>query len=191
MTERQIQTSLYWRRRSACKVLMPNCTPSGWFECDMLAITNSGYLHEYEIKLTISDYKKDREKGPSRGWADGQYRNTPERTKHARLEDHDVRGPVCFWYVVPDGMIVVDAKPRTDPAACLPPWAGLMYAAPSQWGRIRLSVIRRAPRLHGQKLNPATASHILGNCYYRYWGERIRNDNLVSAQRLAAAESTA
>lgn len=40
---------------------MPNCF-LGSFEMDLAMITRAGYLHEYEIKVSLQDWKNDGEK---------------------------------------------------------------------------------------------------------------------------------
>jgi outer membrane autotransporter protein len=50
---------------------MPNYTPKNWFECDVMAVTKAGYLEEYEIKLSASDFKADSKKCFREGYLRG------------------------------------------------------------------------------------------------------------------------
>lgn len=183
MTERDIQRELYWSRRGGCSLIVPNYTPWSWFECDIFAVTKIGYFHEYEIKLTISDFKADRHKTRARGhWENGRWLRHPVQTKHARLASADIRGPSRFTYVVPEGMVVLDPPERIDPTACLPDWAGLIYVVPIMSDgypvRYRLSSVRTGPRLHREKVTPRTVEHARRVCYYRMWSERMTTDEL-------------
>ncbi len=76
-------------------------------ESDFVTVTRAGYLHEYEIKLTRSDYKRDRKK---------------LRHKHLSGE-MDLRWtgkPAQFWFVTPPELIDLDE---------LPEYAGLIEIA--------------------------------------------------------------
>lgn len=67
MTEKYIQYALarYQSPVSAFDqlLLLPNCktAPVQW-ECDLLAISRAGYCTEVEIKVTMSDWKRDKGK---------------------------------------------------------------------------------------------------------------------------------
>ncbi len=100
MTERQLQQLIFYKRHAACRLVLPNYTPGGWFECDVFAVTKAGYGVEFEIKVTAADFKRDAEK----------------TSKHELLAARSERAPSRFWYVVPSGL--------TSPL--LPEYAGLM-----------------------------------------------------------------
>ena len=95
------------------------------WESDYLAITNSGYVYECEIKISRGDYHNDSKKVK----------------KHIILEDinTDEQRPNYFYYVVPDGLISVDEV--TDEY-------GLIYVKP--YG---IEIVKKAPLLHKQKIN--------------------------------------
>jgi len=63
------------------------------FECDVLTVTKQGYLSEYEIKVSRSDFLKDAKKE----W------------KHKNLRDG--KRTTRFFYVCPDGLIKPDELP--------------------------------------------------------------------------------
>lgn len=62
ITELDIQIALWKDLQSSRDLVMPNYTPKKWFECDVMAVTKAGYLEEYEIKLSASDFKADAKK---------------------------------------------------------------------------------------------------------------------------------
>ena len=116
MNARQIQQRIILERYSRSFVL-PNYTPTDWWECDVFEITDAGYFIEYEIKLTKGDYQADALKDKVHPWwskVGGVARN-----KHADLAAADVRGPSRFYFVCPDSLLTVDQ---------IPPWAGLIHA---------------------------------------------------------------
>lgn len=172
LTERAIQQHLWFDMNSRCRVILPNYTPRGWHECDLWAVTRAGYAHEYEIKLSVSDFRADARK--VEGWrvrqeGDG-WVSLPSRKKHERLARGDHKGPTRFWYVVPNGLL---KRPW------LPAWAGLIEAENSSHGHLILRRQRKAPRLHNQKVAQPVLDHALTACYYRFWTERLRADRLA------------
>lgn len=135
-----------------------NHYPYNWFECDFLKITNSGYMYEYEIKLSRSDYNADKRKK--------QYDNKKQDyvTKHDKLRNGDTNGPSKFFFVVPTDMIKVDEVPE---------FAGLIYASTSIEGHssylmVRLTVVKEAPRLHKTKWDMSRIWKLAKAYQYRY-----------------------
>lgn len=159
LTESQAQVAVMedggrWRR-SFC---LPNYTPEGWFECDLFEVTAAGYFWEYEVKLTLSDFRRDREK---RDWRGG-------RTKHQRLGQGDERGPNRFWFVTPPNLLFLIPRPLSNFEAPLPPWAGLIEIRwPAFGGRWVVDRVVDAPQLHREKLKPRILEHARGVCYWR------------------------
>ena len=152
--------------------MVPNYTPAGWFECDLFAVTKAGFFHEYEIKMTKSDFAADKEKAVIK-W--GKY--DPEkmrfdiaerRTKHELIELASETGPARFWYVMPDGLIAESE---------IPTWAGLKYATGTR-GHINFKIVRTAPKLHGVKLSSKIIDHAHRVCYWRFWKELIKNERM-------------
>ncbi len=162
----QIQRRLFWDHVSSSEIQLPNFTPAKWFECDFFRVTKAGYFYEYEIKLTMSDFRADRKKGYQ------TYRPTyASWPKHLQLAARDARGPARFFYVAPK-----DLAERI--ALELPDWAGLL-----EFNNRFLRVVRQAPILHKQKLSRAVVRKALLSSYHRYsevWTSR-NSEPLVSA----------
>lgn len=80
-------------------IVIPNFFLGRW-ECDMFKLTKSGLVVEYEIKTTVSDYKKDFEK------AIGKYDEHYNVVKHLK---HDAvkAGQRCnrFIFVCPEEIV--------------------------------------------------------------------------------------
>lgn len=151
MNEKMIQRRLMLDRYRRSFVL-PNFTPPEWFECDVFEITESGYFREYEIKLTLSDFRADAEK--RRRKFNYQTQVQTDLVKHEMLRVGDVRGPTRFSYVAPKGLL-------TD---IVPAWAGLIEVEPN---RMIPVVAKPAPLLHRQKIDPKVRSYAEGICYWR------------------------
>jgi hypothetical protein len=151
---------------------MPRYTPGDWWECDLFEKTAAGYFREYEVKLTVADFRRDRLKARA---VRGSGRWTPvscpkfpgqetyvtdNELKHDRLAAADPLGPSAFFYVTPAGLL------NDEP---LPPWAGWIEVEAKFDGyRTQLYETLRveAPQIHRIKLEPQ-AEHAMTTAYYR------------------------
>lgn len=186
MKASEIQNSLHLRRSDTYAVLLPNYTPERWHECDMFGVTRAGYFHEFEIKLTKSDFKADAKKRQGARYdvnkETGKWDRTPGELKHDRLFALDEHGPSRFWYVAPSGLIAL---------ADLPTWAGLLnYAIGSDRNYGHFETAKDAPQLHRKKVAREVLRHAMNVCYYRLWHvrhelARLKKDHArLSAPRL-------
>lgn len=164
MTEQQVLTLLL-RSRYSRNFCLPNYTPKGWFECDLFELTPAGYVNEYEIKLTVSDFKADalkqteRRRGP---WVDGLWTWIEGQNKHQMLQSSHVDGPSRFIYVCPENMVKE-----------VPAWAGLIEIVQTEHGMRERPKIA-PPLLHRQKVKPEVESHARGVCYWRFHNLRMK-----------------
>lgn len=170
MNERTIQNALFpWLAFERGYLLScPNYTPPRWFECDLWAVTKAGFAVEFEVKVSVADFRADAKKGPDERERQRYDLAKPERqanweirTKHQRLAAQDPRGPSRFFFVTPPGLL--DGQP-------IPPWAGWITIS----DRLRPTVIRDAPKLHRTKAEPKTIEHCRSVFYHRYWNLRRR-----------------
>lgn len=165
MTARDIQRRLvansYRHNFALC-----NYTPRGWFECDVFEVTKAGYMVEYEIKLSRSDFAADAKKAKER-WeinhtsGRAAWEKKVEPTKWEQLAANQQAGPSRFWFVIPCGVDIRDAE--------VPEWAGFIKAEmPGEsWRRIQMHVQRPAPLLHRVKVAPSILEHAQSVCYWR------------------------
>ena len=150
-------TNALLRDRYRRSFVLPRFTPRNWWECDVFELTPAGYFREFEVKISRGDFFADRKK--ERTVYPVPWGETPKtESKHQLLAGQD-RGPVEFWYLVPEGLV----KPEEVPA-----YAGLMIAHPStDASLVRFSVVTPAPRRHRQKCDPVVVQDARGTCYWR------------------------
>ncbi len=90
------------------------------WEMDIASLSKSGMLHEYEVKISRSDFLADKKQ---------------KATKFAHYEMRNERTcPNYFYYVCPEGLIKKNE---------IPTWAGLYYYAEGE-----IWMIQNAKRLH-------------------------------------------
>lgn len=177
MTAKQIQHALYAQFGQQSQMMIPNYTPRHWFEADMIRITKSGFMDEFEIKVSVSDFKADALKGSSEYELRRWQHLTPEqlasrgldtRTKHERLAAGDTRGPCRFWFAVPEELLT-----KLE----IPEWAGVVTFRP--WGKIArmngphgAGRFKQAPKRHRERAEASILEHARSVFYYRYWNIR-------------------
>jgi len=154
-TEKEIQLILLLHLPSR-KYNIPNFQPFGWYEADILSITQSDYIYEYEIKTSSTDFCAD---------------FTNKRYKHMLLEGklkpsyHNI--PRKFFFVCPDGLIDISRIPQ---------YAGLVYVCVSEYGNQRLKIIKDAPtNKSATKISTKDKERIFVSLYWRYirlWREK-------------------
>ena len=121
--------------------VLPNLYINGW-EADVAALGRSGYLSEYEIKVSRSDFRADFKK----------------EAKHEQLVTRSTRCPNYFYYVCPRGMLLPTEVPE---------YAGLIHI--DRLGGLR--TIKKAPLLHKAKLPEKTVRRYWRNMNFRLWRE--------------------
>lgn len=129
ITERTVQAALlrYVMDEKHHAVAVPNSRTLFRWEADLISGTAAGLLHEFEIKLTLSDYRRDFEK---------QWKHNVLMRPHRRLT------PCYFWFVT-NGFEPDD----------LPSYAGwLQYDPEFPYPYSRIRVRSEAPRLDGRRL---------------------------------------
>ena len=151
------------RDRKDRNTVLQNFTPPDWWENDVCEITPAGYWVEYEIKTSVSDFKRDTEKARDVGpghWIERRYVATQER-KHDVLAQTD-RGPCRFFFVVPEGLLT---------GVPLPAWAGLIEVVDRGPGysayRYVTRITTEAPRRHS-RADHAMKARMFEACYWRY-----------------------
>lgn len=146
-TERSIIEVLNKRFMASPKYVLNNLYVYNW-ESDFLAITNSWYAYEVEVKISVSDFKNDFKKSK----------------KHMFLSSgKDKYIPNYFYYAVPDGMISpVD----------VPVYAGLICIKGKD-----MYIQKAAPKINKDKMDLRVfGSKLMDKFYYnmKTWEKRAR-----------------
>lgn len=173
------------------------------WESDKLIWTKSGYIYEFEIKISRSDFKNDfkhkkekhivlastiaRDKAKEIQMSlfeqkEQENRHWSREMLERRYGDIDAmakgkRMPNYFYYAVPSGMLEPDE---------VPPYAGLIYID-SEYRYVKQSyrIVKEAPQLHKTKYTDAELN--LGEKFYYNWQTALRNLHDV-AKRADTAE---
>lgn len=144
---------ILWRlrlHRQHDHIVVPN-VHAPW-ECDMLTITRAGYAHEFEIKVSRSDFLADFKKEKHSLYESGASRLKPSwHTNHPGLEI-----PGRFWFVTMEGIV------KTED---IPAYAGWIEVRPGGY----LKEIKRAPQVHREKASEAYRIKALHSMMFRYW----------------------
>ena len=183
----------------------------GW-ESDKLIWTKAGYIYEFEIKISRSDYLNDfrhkvekhlllnsalpdestvaREADLFGNLLKEKRKRYPQITMEQdkdRMKPVGERMPNYFYYAVPEGLLDADE---------VPPYAGLVYITtskdgfedqPDKWLH-RIKTVRKAPQLHKTKYTDAELN--LGEKFYynmKTWQRDYREQvdySLMYRQRL-------
>lgn len=169
LTEQTIQMRLN-RFLASWKYNVDGLYVFGW-ESDKLIWTRSGYIYEFEIKISRADYKNDFKnkkekhiilKGPteqekymphfyqSYEWNKQNYKSFEEYVSKSGPESNDLianrRKPNYFYYTVPEGLI----RPEE-----VPEYAGLLWIRMEDGHDGGIIIKKKAPMLHKTKYKDA------------------------------------
>ncbi len=129
LADRIILHLLKYGRRDPSEIMIPNFY-HGLYEMDVFKLMRTGYVVEYEVKISRADYYNDFKKMRETGWRNGG--TVKQHFKHDAIREG--RGSNRFFFVVPSGLI----KPEEVPGHC-----GLMY-----YHEQKIETIKPAPLIH-------------------------------------------
>ena len=107
----------------------------GLAECDVISISKSDFIYEYEVKISRGDFKKDFGKPKHKLITEGKF--VKESVKKGITETWYLV-PNYFYFVVPENLVTVDE---------IPEYAGLIYVNESH----QYDIIKKAPIIHKTK----------------------------------------
>lgn len=173
-TEETIQKALRhnFLNPNSVKYFTENLNIYNW-ESDTIKFTKSGYVYEFEIKISKADFKND-------------FKN--KKKKHSLLEDKNNENkdrPNYFYYVVPDGLINIED---------IPEYAGLLYVHFITIGNnvpySQFIEVKKAPQLHKNKFD-FKESNLMDKFYYNYihWKNKHETDLITYKERLDEAKT--
>ena len=161
--EREIQLALFNRYSSQFAFAAPNYTPREWWECDLWAMLRSGYVIEYEIKLSMSDFHADKNKRMT--FFDYEEQEQKTFVKHEMLSERSTRCPNRFMFCVP-------ATISEKVIKAIPDWAGLLvydFEASYYPHSERITKIKPAPLIHKTKCQDDELRKCMNCLTNRYW----------------------
>ena len=145
MTEQLLQALVMQRCLSQLKhqVALPNDTSFYSWESDVITINGSGFVSEFECKISRADYLRDKKKPKFDAFK--YHKAHKERHDKAVLEGKWDRPfiphiPNYFWYVTLD----FDIEPPEYAG-----WLKVTYNEKKYWHDVK--VMKVAPRLHSDK----------------------------------------
>lgn len=143
---------------NAYDILIPNFFYGG-FEMDLFKIAHlTGYVTEYEIKISKADFKKDFSKGKT-------FMRHPEYNSNKHL---DMAAGKCkhnkFFFVVPENLVKVEDIPN---------YAGLIYFNAKH---NTFTTIKTAPFIHKNKAEESVYRELARSLCFRekIWRGKVR-----------------
>lgn len=116
------------------------------YECDLIEVTQAGIFHEYEVKVSRSDFFADFQKNSAWNWR-------PEK-KHEIISDGI--GPNYFSFVTPAGLVKIYEVPE---------YAGLIEV--NEDGKV---VYTKVPlRLHKNKIEPDVLLNLAQKLSFKFY----------------------
>ncbi len=166
MTEAQIQRTLHRHFRKSLAIV-PNVFLFGE-ESDILRVMKNGWVIEYEIKLSKSDFRSDlRKKGrhkymaeriiePVSYWYKG---NNTHRTPKSPELAKSWTIPNRFAFVCPEELLSSEDMPE---------YAGLYHIRGGM-----VITIKRPPLLHREKINNGSLKRLVSVLSHRLWNLKL------------------
>lgn len=164
-------------RKIGHEILIPNFYVGSW-EMDLFRQLNSGYITEYEIKISRADFRNDFNKTAKDSFYNAESRQVEyknQRNKHELME----RGEYVankFFFVVPYGLV----QPSEVPA-----YAGLIYYIEDEWGN-RFETVKPAKFIHKNKSEIPLESLVKSLCYREY---NVRLKNRLLTQKIKSLQN--
>jgi hypothetical protein len=157
-SEQYIQNKIYSWRFGGHSPIVPNAQLFCG-ENDIISVTKSGYIHEYEIKVSKADFKADFKKVEKHKLLEEVYSWNIRKKYHSG--DY-YNYPNYFYYATPENLIDVSE---------IPAYAGLIefsqrFPCPT--------AKKKAPLLHKDKISEKVLVNLYEKCYYRYWNLRLK-----------------
>jgi len=142
--ERHIQNILFESLlEKTNKLIVPN-VKLYWWESDLISVSSSDLVTEWEVKISRNDFLQDFKK-----------------KKHSYFVKNRIdKIPSYFYYAVDSHILKLKE---------LPEYAGLVYIKLD-----KVKIIKRAPRLHTIKIDTRRREYLERGLMYRFWKLRIK-----------------
>lgn len=193
MTSADVTRSLVRMFSPHKNLVVPNCCTKLAWEADLLVVRPSGWAEEFEIKVSIADFrrefvtKEDKHRALPIGfptscrrygaaWKEGETFD-PENPLHIATgvesrtgqvyayEDHSKMRP----HLIKRFWYAMPSEIAEKVRAEIPEYAGLIVVAKGRWGH-EATVEKEAPKLKNcRKVTDDERSNLYRACYYRFW----------------------
>jgi hypothetical protein len=110
----------------------------GLSECDVISISKSDYIYEYEVKISKSDFKADFKKDKHKLMENAGVKEKVIKENNIIIKDIWYLTPNYFSFVVPEDLISIQD---------IPDYAGLIYMTTD----LKFNIIKKPPLLHKEK----------------------------------------
>lgn len=152
--EASLSMHLYEKQHSP---ITTHFTGLGLGECDVISISKSNYIYEYEVKISRSDFFADFKK-----------------EKHGfMLESKSIKGdtylsPNYFYFVVPTSLVSCEEVPK---------YCGLIYMDDN----LQFTTIKKAPLIHNEKASDKFIRKLSHNltCKLIFKPNNMNQDNRI------------
>ena len=133
------------------------------WESDFIRVTRSGYIHEFEIKMTRSDFTADFRK--THGWGNENKHELLAADRPMRLQYDNTYAPASvpatFTFVTVEGIVGPDQ---------IPDHAGWMEFSPTYDSYVAVQHRKKAPRNSAsKKVTTQDIGGLMRSCMFRYW----------------------
>lgn len=163
MTEKEIQLILwYYLQRKRHSAITPNAHLYRTGEMDMCSVMKSGKVCEYEIKISVADFKADFKKPKHHMFNQRLAGIDSEPYRWNRDGVRKIVTPNYFYYVVPRNLIQ---------ASDLPDYAGLIYIDQRMSFKYFPTQVKKALELH-REIDQFARARLGDKLMYRYWNLR-------------------
>jgi hypothetical protein len=162
-TEAHVQNAVYVHCRiKNHEIIVPNSCVLGW-EADVISVNRTGFVSEFEVKVSRSDFKAEAKKEHRRLLTDP--------VQKSRLFGDVVHPrPNYFYFAVPVGLVAPEE---------VPDYAGLLYVHKQVEGHHlyygTASEVKAPKRLHREKITDAQRLQLARALTMRYWRQRMNS----------------
>ena len=152
MNEHSIQNALFsWLQAKKHVLITPNVGLFGRYESDLISVTASGFVYEFEIKTSRADYM-------------AEFRR--KKRKHIYLSGgatFQKYTPNSFYFVFPETVFTGWNNQE------VPVYAGVLLIG--KGGTVKQ--LKNAKRLHNLKATERELSYLSRGLMFRYWSSRL------------------
>ena len=151
MNEGRMQDYLYqWLEKRGQLFITPNVKLFGDNEADLVSISRSKMITEYEIKISVADFNRE--------------------FKDKSLKHTFLRGGNTFKTYTPNYFCFVFPESIYKGSLEIPFYSGVIVVRKSG----QLGVIKKAKRIHTLPATKRDINYLSRGLMYRYWGMRLK-----------------